>query len=1121
MIKVLKASAGSGKTFNLAKEYISLLLSSNDPYAYRHILAVTFTNKATDEMKQRILEELDKLASSPEKSNYMAGLQKDTSKSEAELSTLSRKILCNILNDYGAFSISTIDRFFQRTLKAFSREIGQFASYQIELDKNSLVSESVDRILDSLTEDNKSLLNWLTDSVKEQLVTGGKFSLDSGLNNIAVALMNDEYREAVKTYNLDESKAYEKERLSKLKETCAGIMSDYVKDLKSKASEILDCLGKAGISPEDFKGGSKSFMRQLYTYSDIKSGDKIAMIKDTFVTNAHEPDKWFAKTKAHLLPSVEPLIEKPLLDFCEMFKDRYVEYNTAKLIKEQTYSLGLAREIRKSFDELVREKNVMSLDDSNTVLHDIIDGSDAPFIYEKTGTRYDHFLLDEFQDTSCIQWDNFRPLLADSEASGNENLIVGDVKQSIYRWRNSDWNLLNSTVKEQFPTAEESALQSNWRSTASVVNFNNKFYGYAAKAIDRAFGAEKHPVEGIYSDVEQQVGKSLPMPGNVDVLFCNKVEGRSNSEVQIQSVLDEINRVRAAGASYSDIGILVRTNAVGSNVANALLENGVPVVSDDSLTVKSSPSVRRLVALLSYADDSDDKLNSFLASSLGIAPPAEWHSLIDLCEYFIRRMKENMNFDFEGEVAYLQAFMDTVQEWSQSNGNSLSEFLSYWDKADPKICSPKDSDAVQVMTLHKSKGLSFPYVIFPFAEDVSLYKATTRWCRPHTEKTALENASEGLYMINLSSETENTLFCEDFRKESFMQAVDAINMFYVATTRAEKGMTIIAQMPSATFRDALVNGEDANFKNMSQILYVYLMQSGSETGFSDVEAHGKDDEGCFSADDMRFSNGDVYDFKMKKESEKKDENNDHKKPVSVERFGYPSFALNPEAEVAADAAACATADATAEAAACETADTTVGAAADVAADATLNQNDRNPDTEQESKIRLKFSSEASDFFSGDGSTGIEASGRLKGIVLHNILSKVAVPEDLENAIAESYNAGEIDDVERDEITKLLSARVADARSRGWFPEEKGCVFNETSVIDINGETHRPDRVIVDGKKAVIVDYKFGHFYGEYAENQRESYKTQIREYADLYRQAGYEDVSCYLWYVMSDKVVEG
>lgn len=1049
MIKILKASAGSGKTFSLAKEYISLLLSSDDPYAYRHILAVTFTNKATDEMKQRILKELDNLASEPEKSKYLEDLRKTTGKDARALSLLSRRFLCNILNDYGAFSISTIDRFFQRTLKAFSREIGQFASYQVELDKASLVRESVDRILDSLTEDNKSLLSWLTDSVKEQLVSGGKFSLDSDLNDIAVALMNDEYRESVKTYGIDESKVYSKEGLAALKKGCSEIMSAYVKEVKTLAGNILASLESAGVGVEKFSGGSRSFMRKLYNYTDIRPADKLDAPGDSFVTKACDSSKWFSKQNASLLPLVEPLIAKPLYDFCAMFRERYNEYCTAKLIRGQIYSLGLVREIRESFNRLVREKNVMSLDDSNTVLRDIIDGSDAPFIYEKIGVRYDHFLLDEFQDTAGIQWDNFRPLLSDSDASGNLNLIVGDVKQSIYRWRNSDWNLLNTVLKQQFPDAKESPLLSNWRSTSSIVSFNNAFYLYASRMLDRSSGTGQNTIEQIYSDVKQNVELTSLSPGNVDVLFCSGTDSVNASEAQVKSVLEEISRLKASGASYSDIGILVRTNKAGSDIANSLLFAGIPVVSDDSLSVKSSPSVRRLVALLSFADNPDDKLNAFLASSLEIKPPAEWHSLIDLCEYFIREMKSGTRSDFEGEVPYIHAFMDTVQDWSQINGNSLSEFLSYWDTVDPKICSPKNSDAVQVMTLHKSKGLSFPYVIFPFAENVVFYKSTKRWCYPESAGTALEGMSKGIYRIDLDSSAENTLFSEDYRKEAFMQMVDAINMFYVATTRAEKGMLIIAKTPSNDCLGCESEGTDYKFRDMSQVLHWYLALEGSKSGFSIVPAHSPESVDNFSADDIRFSNGEIYNF----------EHTDATSDDSESR-GYPSYPLNAD----------------------------------------------------ECPARLEFSSEDTDFFSPDGNAGIEASVRLKGIVLHDILSKVIVHEDLETAISESYNAGAMDDKDRIVIFSMLSERIASAKARGWFPDDRSCVFNETSVVDVDGTVHRPDRVVVKDGKVTIIDYKFGRHRNKYVE--------QVQRYAELYRAAGYNDVSCRLWYVAEDEVVE-
>lgn len=319
-------------------------------------------------------------------------------------------------------------------------------------------------------------------------------------------------------------------------------------------------------------------------------------------------------------------------------------------------------------------------------------------------------------------------------------------------------------------------------------------------------------------------------------------------------------------------------------------------------------------------------------------------------------------------------------------------------------------------------------------------------------------------------------------------------------------MTVIAQMPSDKYLDALNNGTVTDIKDMSRILYAYLMQFGKEAGFSDVPAHADDDENCFSDNDIRFSNGEVYKFDVDKENKADGEEN---KKKSVERFGYPSFPLNFDEEEKGEVF-------DNEEVAAEQGDTVKRS------DASRQDADakRSGKSEDGRKPRLEFSSEANDFFSEDGNVGVEASKRLRGIVLHNILSKVLVPEDLEKAIAESYNSGEIDEDERRQISNLLSSRVSDAVQRGWFPEERDCVFNETSVIDDEGETHRPDRVILKDGKVVIVDYKFGHYHGESAEKSREAYKKQIRKYADLYRRAGYENVSCYLWYVVPDEVVE-
>lgn len=1037
MIKILKASAGSGKTFSLAREYIKLLFAGADQYSYRHILAVTFTNKATDEMKSRIVEELDILANTPEESPYMADLKAEYCLSPSEVSAKSRRFLCNILNDYSAFSVSTIDRFFQRTLKAFSREIGQFASYQVELDKNSLVCESVDRILDSLTEDNKKLLGWLTGSVKEQLQTNGKFSLDKQLYETATALRSEEHRAKMEALGLDQAKMYSWENLVRLKSGCNEIIAGYKNKVQDAAKAVLSALDVSCVQPEMF---SRKFMCAVRNYVSIDKNAGVSKPTASFLSNAADSSKWFTKaTAGKLLPQTESVLEAPLAAFCALFDGPYKEYVTAELLKSQIYSLGISSELDNSFSELMKDKNVLSLDDSNTILKGIIDGSDTPFIYEKTGVRYDHFLLDEFQDTSNIQWENFRPLLKESNAGGNFNLIVGDVKQSIYRWRNSDWNLLNTKLSEEFPDSYESSLESNWRSVGSVVDFNNDFYRYAAAALDAVSGADT--ISGIYADVIQIARTKDRSRGNVDVMFCPKVDG---TDAVMDAVVNEIRELADMGASYSDIGILVRTNADGGNIASALLNEGIPVISDDSLFVKASPTVKRLSALLSYADNPKDRLNSFLAESLDIESPEECHSLVDLCEYFLRGIKNRLGKEMSGEMPYIQAFMDEVQDWSRINGNSLQGFVAYWDSVNPKISSPEGANAVRIMTIHKSKGLAFNYVIFPYTENVNLYKPDYHWCHPAVEGTGLETVAKGIYRVNLSSNVEDSLFAKDYESEKFMQMVDALNTYYVATTRAKKGMTIISAMPSASCRkavDAYVSGSGGvgPFSDMSQLLYWYVHVPSSGSLLKRMADSGSSDPDGVE----RFRLGDRYVFVHE---------NDSAMQSGDESVEYCSWEIGD---------------------------------------------------------RLEFSTEASDFFDTENNVP-GSSGRIKGIVLHDILSRVMVPSDLENAVNESVVSGSLGSGDANAVLSMLGERITSAEKRGWFPPDISKVRNETSIIDSDGEIYRPDRVIADGQKAIIIDYKFGR--------PSAKYRGQIGNYARLYREMGYSDVSAYLWYVQVDRV---
>ena len=1079
-MELMKASAGSGKTFNLARKYITLLFKKQDRYAYKHILAVTFTNKATDEMKSRIMKELFILAVDPGKSGYLkyfipsmfpeteiAGTDPDDFITELpgrpglpvtleSVSESAMDMLCNILHDYSAFSVSTIDKFFQQTLRAFSREIGQFASYQVELDKNSLVEESVDRVLDSLDESDSEMLRWLTDSVMEQIENDEKYSLESSLVSIASRLKSDEHRALVEKYGIDEDKIYSKEKLSRIREACRKTIADFEKDVKTMAARILSLMTDAGVRPEDF---SNRFANILYGYASPVKGEAMKPLSTAFVTKAPDPEQWFAKTKAKkLLPLVHPLLDSPFEDFCALFKERYSIYMTAGILQSQLYGLGVTSDLYKEFNALMKEKNVLSIDDSNTILKDIIDGSDAPFIYEKTGVRYENFLLDEFQDTSRIQWDNFLPLLQNSEAQGFDNLLVGDVKQSIYRWRGSDWNLLDTEVSSEFPGAAEHILDTNYRSCRKIIDFNNSFFPYAADVLDRQYGEQKgRSISDIYSDVRQKLPSKVKGEGEIQIMFCPKTE-------EAAKVLSTVLMLQERGVPNRDITVLVRNNASGGEIASYLIDNNIPVLTDDSLKVKSSITVRRLFSLLSLADNPSDKINGYIAGTLDIPVPEGCHSLVDLCEALLRGLKEADEALFESEVIYIQSFMDFLQDYVAINGNGLHDFIVHWGESDPSISSPASGNSLRVMTIHKSKGLDFKYVIFPYVETVELYKPGKHWCRPDLEGTSLEAASDGLYDVKLSKDSANTLFAEDFRNETKMQYVDNINAVYVALTRAVKGMYLISQLPRKTLIDSSGSGDGKPFTDFSQILYCFahnasgLMPGLQEEGCPHFSYSVQEDGTIFFATDAPEAGDDAASGEKSASG------------LLAVTSSYPSWPLNPDDSM--------------------------------------------------ERGRLKFKADALDFFSKDGLVGAGASGRLRGIVLHDILSRVEIPSDLDASVKEAVSSGEISQEEGEKAYALLSDSIASASACGWFDQARRyrSVLRETTVIDTDGSLYRPDRVIERNDGSVmIIDYKFG----KRDPLSDRKYSRQVARYAGLFRRMGYKEVRTAVWFVPDNEIIYG
>ena len=748
MINIFKASAGSGKTHTLSKTYLDLLLKADSKTAYRNILAVTFTNKATEEMKERILRDLAE---------------------EGKTNPRAREILINLLHDYGSFSVSTIDKFFQQALRAFSRELGSSGNYQIELDKASLTKEAMDRVLDDLTEKDKDLLGWFTKQLETALDNGESFHLESSL-----------YEMAEEFGDVNEKFTYDKKKLTELKARCKEIVDTFHKDVYENAL----CIDTTTWGKTAAKGLAQYAGAQTKYKDSVKAANATTLAK-------------LAETAGC----------EAMYALMNPQGRRWKEYRTARMVEKVIFTLGLAEEFYSKLAIIEEEKGVISLDESTSLLRDIIDGSDAPFIYEKLGVRFNHFLLDEFQDTSVVQWENFKPLLANSVSEGYSNIIVGDVKQSIYRWRNSDWNLLDKEIEENFEgKVKVITLKENWRSTQSIVNFNNEFFTFAADNLG---------LSTIYADVKQEVKVEDSQEGCVTVDFC---------EDELEMIDGYIEQAVAAGAKMSDMAILLRTNGEGKKVAEYLLSKGYSVISDDSLDLKSSLIIRKIVSYLHSLCNNSDSLNTYLSESLEIDSEREYHSLLDLVDGVIKDLSETHPDEIKGQTLFIQSFMDDILEWTSIHGNDLRQYLKHWEESKIAISSPNDPNAIRITTVHKSKGLAFPIVIFPFAEKVGLFKEDTLWC--HLDSDAeMGESFNSIFPVVLGKSSGDSFFSESLKNEMEMQRIDNLNIFYVCLTRARKEMHIIAKNPPKSLIDGKSSPND-----LSQLLYLYCEQNGYTFG---------------------------------------------------------------------------------------------------------------------------------------------------------------------------------------------------------------------------------------------------------------------------------------------------
>lgn len=799
-VKILRASAGSGKTYRLAYEYVKLVVCN--PRFYSHILAVTFTNKATAEMKSRILRELHSIAQG--ESSYMESLLRDTTMSQIEIienATIARGL---ILHGYSDFAISTIDKFFQRVVRSFFKELGLGFDYSVELDTDSLLAEAVDRVVERGLKD-RELLRLIETIVGEKVEQGGSWDIRPGLQKIGRELMNETYRDS-------ETPIEDLEAL--LKTYSAGVEAQ-IETLRASCGKALTLMQSVGIEPSDIKGASRSF---AHYFAKIYRGDAIDCYSDTFSAAAHSPEQWYtAKSprKSEILSILTELMQVTA-DVVARYDAIARDMATVELISENFNRSMLLKYISEEFAAIFTERNRLPLHEATRLIGRLVEGTDIPFIYEKVGNRYENYMIDEFQDTSRGQWRNFVPLLSEAVARSESQsvMLIGDVKQAIYRWRSGDWNILAREAQEYFGSDADhlEQLSTNWRSTSRIIEFNNRLIrGIVAMdsvVIEEMLEAAPRSVavalRGIlaeaYMDFEQGIAPSRKGvdDGYVEVVA---VEKGAVDHVLLSRVADTLSR----GYTQRDIAILVRTKREGRQVADTLLSAGYNIVSEEAMRVGASAVVDFITALFGLSIHPGDTVqlsivNRFTEKSYNTPPSEELSEFIDslsrvtpieALELVIHRFELSQ---LSTAVTYIQAFYQLLYKYCNDNLPDMRLFLDWWnDKGrDKPIFLPSEQEAITIMTIHKSKGLEFTCVILPFADwsllpMVSFGQSVMLWGEASCEAVS----GLGSVPVNYKKLMAESWFDHLYYAESIASHVDNINLLYVALTRAERELYVM------------------------------------------------------------------------------------------------------------------------------------------------------------------------------------------------------------------------------------------------------------------------------------------------------------------------------------------